>query len=149
MARYRRILVATDFSAPSRHAFVAAVNQARRDAAQLFVVNVVEPLAVGLSDVALDDHLAERLLASSAELLQVWTDEARQHGVDDVKCLQLTGPAWREIVSAARSQDADLVVVGTHGRAGLEHFLLGSVAERVVQHAPCTVLVARPAEAVS
>ena len=144
MGRYRRILLATDFSLPSRDAFVAAVNRARDDGATLLMVNVVEPLAMGFSDVSGDERLLERLSDESIELLEYWMSEARQRGVADVRCLQLTGNAWREIVDAARREGADLIILGTHGRSGLYHLLLGSVAEKVVQHAPCSVLVARP-----
>jgi nucleotide-binding universal stress UspA family protein len=51
-----------------------------------------------------------------------------------------------ELIRAARSARADLLVVGTHGRTGLRHALLGSVAEKVVRKAPCPVLVVRPPE---
>jgi nucleotide-binding universal stress UspA family protein len=73
--------------------------------------------------------------------------EAQQLGVKEVATRLLTGVPWDEIVSAARSDSAvDLIVIGTHGRTGLAHVLLGSVAEKVVRHAPCPVLVVRGRE---
>jgi universal stress protein A len=51
------------------------------------------------------------------------------------------GTAWNQIVEMAKSWNADMVVIGTHGRTGLKHALLGSTAERVVRHAACPVLV--------
>jgi universal stress protein A len=51
------------------------------------------------------------------------------------------GTAWNRIVGAAKSWNADLIVIGTHGRTGLKHALMGSTAERVVRHAACPVLV--------
>jgi nucleotide-binding universal stress UspA family protein len=55
----------------------------------------------------------------------------------------LYGVPFQEIIDAAKARQVDLIVMGTHGRTGLMHVLLGSVAERVVQHAPCPVLVVR------
>ena len=54
------------------------------------------------------------------------------------------GYAYREIVRHAKEQNVDLIVVGTHGRTGLTHLFLGSVAEKVVRNAPCPVLTVRP-----
>jgi nucleotide-binding universal stress UspA family protein len=147
MGHYRRIIMATDFSSPSREAFVAAVTRARDDGAALYLVHVVEPAALGLTGVSTDEQLLARMADESGELLEYWKADALGRGVREVKCLQLTGVAWRAIVAAALEHAADLIVVGTHGRSGLHHLLLGSVAERVVQHAPCSVLVARAAHA--
>lgn len=147
MAPYRRILMATDFSSPSREAFVAAVTRAREDGAALYLAHVVEPQTGGVGDATADEKLSERLAEESHELLGYWMNDAREHGVREVKCMELAGTAWREIVAAARQEGIDLVVVGTHGRSGLSHLLLGSVAEKVVQHAPCSVLVARARDA--
>jgi len=54
------------------------------------------------------------------------------------------GKPWAEIIRLAEQHEADLIVLGTHGRTGLQHWLLGSTAERVVQHASCPVLVVPP-----
>ena len=55
-----------------------------------------------------------------------------------------TGAAFVEIINYARSESMDLIIIGTHGRTGLEHILIGSVAERVIRKAPCPVLTVRP-----
>jgi nucleotide-binding universal stress UspA family protein len=55
-----------------------------------------------------------------------------------------TGAAWEEIVRVAVEEHADMIVMGTQGRTGLERFMLGSVAERVIRRAPCPVLTVRP-----
>ena len=57
------------------------------------------------------------------------------------------GVPYREILDMAHTQQVDLIVMGTHGRTGLEHFFLGSVAEKVVRLAPCPVMVTRQPEA--
>ena len=64
-------------------------------------------------------------------------------GVKEVSTVVTTGVPWEQIVSAASDAAFDLIVLGTHGRSGLGRFLLGSVAEKVMRHAPCSVLVAR------
>ena len=61
-----------------------------------------------------------------------------------VKKVIRTGTAFVEIINYARSESMDLIIIGTHGRTGLEHILIGSVAERVIRKAPCPVLTVRP-----
>jgi nucleotide-binding universal stress UspA family protein len=61
-----------------------------------------------------------------------------------VKKIIRTGVAFVEIIDYARSESMDLIIIGTHGRTGLEHILIGSVAERVIRKAPCPVLTVRP-----
>ena len=56
----------------------------------------------------------------------------------------VVGVPWHSIVEHSRDEPIDLIVMSTHGRSGLKHLWMGSVAERVVQHAPCAVLVTRP-----
>ena len=56
------------------------------------------------------------------------------------------GRAWQEVTELAKETNADLLVIATHGYTGLTHVLLGSVAEKIVRHAPCPVLTVRPEE---
>jgi len=65
---------------------------------------------------------------------------ARELGATAVETKLVEGVAWPEIVAAAKTQGCDLIVMGTQGRSGLSHLLLGSVAEKVVRHAPCPVM---------
>jgi nucleotide-binding universal stress UspA family protein len=58
----------------------------------------------------------------------------------------VVGRAWQEVVTFAQEQQSDLIVIATHGYTGLKHALLGSVAEKIVRHAPCPVLTVRPDE---
>jgi nucleotide-binding universal stress UspA family protein len=67
-----------------------------------------------------------------------------QHAGLAGKSLLVQGVPWQEIVDKAKATQADLIVMSTHGRTGFQHLLLGSVAERVVRLAPCSVLVTRP-----
>jgi universal stress protein A len=77
------------------------------------------------------DSLAARAAALAAE------------GVT-ARAVVKVGVAWKEIVRLAAEEHAEMIVIGTQGRTGLERLLLGSVAERVIRHAPCPVLTVRP-----
>lgn len=74
--------------------------------------------------------------------LERWADRARMKGIA-VRTLVLTGSASQEIVRAASEEHADAIVLGTHGRTGLNRALLGSVADRVIRTASCPVLTVR------
>jgi nucleotide-binding universal stress UspA family protein len=142
--RLRRVLLATDFSTPSRDAFVEAVSLARREEARLTIVHVHEPLPSLISAGDLLAELFERTARRADEVLDEWRREAERLGVAGVEARRVDGVAWHEIVEIARATHADAIVVGTHGRTGVRHALVGSVAEKVVRHAPCTVVVVRP-----
>lgn len=143
-----RILVATDFSDLGTQAFAEAISLARRNPySDLHVVAVVDKEAseiVPVEDrraslVQITDHLRERLL----------TETNRMFGPDPSRRVPCTvhirlGKIAEQIAGLAGEISADLVVVGTHGRKGMRHFFLGSVAERTVRLAPCAVLVVRP-----
>jgi nucleotide-binding universal stress UspA family protein len=135
----KRILIATDLSPQSDEALMDAIALAREAGAALEILYVLEleveqyPLGFAFSG----DHAGlmiyvKRELAQRAAI-------AAQAGVScHVKALE--GKATTDIVDYANEVGADLIVVGTHGRKGLVHALLGSVAEKVVQRASCPVL---------
>lgn len=140
-----KILVPIDFSEHSQKALQYALAFASQFSAEVVLVHIIEqvvypgdwmypPLAT--SDFAHEkrENLVEKLKAMSAE-----TPIKAEHVVR-------FGRAWQEIIEIAKEQKSDLIVVGTHGYTGLRHVLLGSVAEKVVRHAPCPVLTVRPDE---
>jgi nucleotide-binding universal stress UspA family protein len=132
-----RILVPTDFSRGSLHAFRYAEELTRRFGAELILVHVGDPLSV--SDLPGAGELSGRRELDRA-LALVRERDYRVRGV-----LRRGNPT-DEIVKAAAAERADLIVMGTHGRTGLKHALMGSVAESVVRNAPCPVLTVRHAE---
>jgi nucleotide-binding universal stress UspA family protein len=75
-----------------------------------------------------------------------WKAKAEAMGIGQVEAATAIGEPAHEILAFAKAQSADLVVIGTHGRTGLQHALMGSVAERVVRRATCPVLTVRPAK---
>jgi universal stress protein A len=140
----RNIMVAVDSAETSEWAVNRAVRLAEDLGARITILHVVDLTPIGLPDVAIYDFDARRDLAENAAEL---THEKAALVPHDL----LAGEVYREgnvanqIVTAAAELKADLLVVGTHGRGLLGHFLLGSVAEAVVRHAPCPVLtVGRP-----
>ena len=143
MTRYRVILHATDFSTASRRAFAAALEWAIRDRAQLVLVHVafipVPPVEDAFITARTYRDLAQATIRDAERRLERLVATAKARGVKAASMV-LEGIAFEAIVQAARSRQADLVVVGTHGRTGIRHALLGSVAERVVRLSPVPVL---------
>ncbi len=139
---YRRILVALDGSDASRRALRAALELARALGATLHAVGVEEHLphyAATLGEVpeakAEANAFFEEVMASARAL-------AAEYGVPITTEVR-AGNAAQQIINVARQGGFDLVVLGARGHSFLEHFLLGSTTDRVVDHAPCSVLVVR------
>jgi len=132
----KRIVVPVDFSEPSLAALRYAVELNQRCGATLLVVFVVEVIYYAAENVG--RLLEEQCRQAEAELARLKSNLARQ-GVT-VQTMVETGPPSLAIVDCARRRAADLIVMATHGRTGLSHLLMGSVAEKVVRTAACPVL---------
>jgi nucleotide-binding universal stress UspA family protein len=91
--------------------------------------------------------MLEELAEAARNHLEEWRRIATSLGLAEVQAVTAVGEPAAEIVAHARDNAIDLVVVGTHGRTGLTHAIMGSVAERVVRKAPCPVLTVRPPKA--
>lgn len=141
---YHTVLVATDGSWCSEAAGDHAIDLAREYDASLRVVSVIE------MDVAFSESISEQMLADlekrSEKAVETIATRARDRGVTDVETAVVRGTAHRAILEDAREHDVDLVVVGTHGRRGLDRLLLGSVAERVLRTADLPVLIVHDEE---
>jgi nucleotide-binding universal stress UspA family protein len=139
----RRILVPTDLSDFSLQALPVAVELATRFDADLLLVHVIEPplwaTDVGGIPVSVPAYEGEHKKRAEQKLQQV----ARSLAPARARVLLREGHPLTQIVTTAGDERADLIVVSTHGRSGLAHALLGSVAERIVRHAPCPVLTVR------
>jgi len=146
MARIRRICCASDLSPASRRAFDTAVALAKGNRASLTLVHVVEPIVPMTPDQYVSMSTWEQIdkdtRAWARRRLQALVKKAKDQGVRATARL-VDGMAAAQITRAARSEKADLLVVGTHGRSGLQKFFLGSVAQRVVATAACPVLTVR------
>src|SRR5262249_34495537 len=132
-----RILVPTDFSVCSMVALRQAEEMAQRFRATIVLLYVDQSL-VESSELA-----RTRRTAADDELLSLVT-LLRSRGVA-ARSMVRSGVPADEIMAAAEAERADMIVMGTHGRTGLSHVLVGRVAETVVRHAPCPVLTIREA----
>ena len=146
MTSITRILVPTDFSQPADEALDYAFRLSQTLGATVSVVHVfVDPFEPTL--------YAEQYIPMPQEIRDEVLDQVRRRlsecvargGRANVTSAILAGAPARAIVDSARDQHADLIVMGTHGRHGMAHLLLGSVAERVVRTATCPVLTVRGA----
>jgi universal stress protein A len=149
LTNLKRILVPTDFTDPSHEALATAMAFARMFGATLDLVHVAVEAAYPLPppvDVLTMPIDLSPVLERASKGLANEEARVREAGVT-CETAMLIGRADQEIVTRARQTGAQLIVMGTHGRSGLAHALLGSNAERVIQHTPCPVLIVpyRPA----
>lgn len=144
MSDIKRILVPTDFSEPADAALSYALDLAARLGATVSLIHVFEDLIEQSPYPELYIPLAPAL---RDELLQSvngrLNDRVARGGAVAMSSEICFGAAAQAIVDAARTRDADLIVMGTHGRHGVAHLLMGSVAERVLRTAACPVLTVR------
>ena len=146
--RKRRILVPTDFSAGADLALTLAIDWAKLLPASIDVLHVysvpVYPVAPGADVLAFSPANSE-VFAAIERSLATLSDRVRSAGVQ-CEASHVTGIPDEQIVMRAFETGADLIVMGTHGRSGIKHAILGSVAERVIQKASCPVTVVPPPE---
>jgi nucleotide-binding universal stress UspA family protein len=131
MIHVQKILYPTDFSSCSNQAYFHALALAEIHGASLTILHVYVP---GFNSAELGSRDSCR-----EQLEQIRPADAAIR----VQHLLLDGDPAREIVRHAREGGIDLIVMGTHGRRGLERLLMGSVAEKVIRAAPCSVLVVK------
>ncbi len=147
MIAIKKVLFPTDLSDAAAEAQLYACALAEQFDAELHILSVMQDIAM----VSPDPNMPWVIPASSLEEIRSsletalkaipepkWSEGRRIHRV------LRTGTPFLEIVKYAADQDIDVIVVGTHGRSGLTHMLLGSTAERIVRKAPCPVLTVHP-----
>lgn len=147
MISLKQIVVPTDFSDCSDRALTYGRELAKTFGATLHLLHVVhDPYSQPWS--------AEAFPTPLGDLLEQWQEQARTRLINllpeperkNVRFAVVVGSPFFEIVRYAKEEQADLIVIGTHGRGPIGHMLLGSVAERVVRKAPCPVLTVRTTE---
>lgn len=148
---FNKVLCATDFSEDSRLALGYAEEIARRFSAEIILLHVDQPLPpvmltpeIGgsMMDMGAMSRIAEEQRLLAQRELDKMVNSLRDGGLRARSLLKVGSP-FLEIVNTAQAEGADLIVMGTHGRTGLAHVLMGSVAERVVQKAAGPVLTIR------
>jgi nucleotide-binding universal stress UspA family protein len=141
------LLVPTDGSPGASAAAGVAALLAREVGASIDVLTVVDtsPLADAYGD---PSFRAERIAAIHAKARQDAAAFADRHfaGIHQVRVHVRDGDTFLEILRAAKELESDVIVMGTHGRTGLQHLLIGSVAEKVVRKSPIPVMTVRGAD---
>lgn len=151
MPLFRTILVAADFSEGTREAFRVASSLASEGGTRVLVLYVAEPMYVAPEPVYFGQ---QSIQFSVVERAPDYYEAVKEHLRDvyapnhplEVEYFTRVGAAAEEILRAAEELDADLIVMGTHGRTGLRRLLAGSVAETVLRRATCPVLALRIAD---
>ena len=142
----RRILHPSDFTSFSRAALRKAIEMAKSNRAELLLVHVVSPIVPVPGDAYISPRMYDELAGSARAAAQKQLDKlAAQVKKARVKSRSfvLEGAPAEEIVRFVKGRRVDLIVMGTHGRAGLAKLFVGSVADRVVASASCPVLTVR------
>ena len=144
--KVERILFPTDFSECAAVAMDCAVDLAKRYNAKLHILHVVYDVtkATGshIPHVSADEMYGEMNKWAQNEIDRCCTEGTRE--LEGVEKSVIEGVPYEAIIKFAEKENSDMIVIGTYGRSGLERFIFGSTAERVVRRAPCAVLTVRP-----
>jgi nucleotide-binding universal stress UspA family protein len=146
MSEIRRILVPVDFSEHSQRALDDAIGLAQKFGAELHLLHCYEVYPAGAIgfpyNVAIPETYEREIREAATARLASWREKVIAQGIRAEQHLVVDRPS-HGIVALAEKLPADLIVIGTYGLTGLNHVLLGSVAERVLRHAPCPVLTVK------
>jgi nucleotide-binding universal stress UspA family protein len=145
MKTFSTILFAYDFSEGSNNAFDYALSLATQYSAKLLIVHVInEPVDLrGFYVPHISFENLEKEIAEGAEQMMERFCKENLSGFERFEKHVITGVPYEEIVRKAAESAADLIIMGTHGRKGVDHLLFGSTAERVVRNAHCPVMTVR------
>jgi nucleotide-binding universal stress UspA family protein len=144
-----KILLAVDDSKFSEAAVEMVARQNRPETTEVLVLHILEPLAANFPSMSLTtyasadwDRIQKDLLDRCQELVNKVADQLRAQRFRTESLVQVGLPRTY-IIDAAAKWQADLIVLGAHGKRGMERFLLGSVSEFVARHAKCSVEIVR------
>lgn len=141
---FKKILCPIDFSDGSKEALRVSSQLAKESGAELVLIHVWQPPYTVAPEAVLAPDLSEVVHRNAEEKLAEKRAEAETLTGRSVGSILRMGTPWDRIVETTqKDRSFDLVVIGTHGRTGIKRVLLGSVAEQVVRHASCPVLVVR------
>jgi nucleotide-binding universal stress UspA family protein len=140
LTKCERILVAMDRSKCSEKAFDQAISMAKICKSTLFVISVID-LYPEVKEIILALEGKDKVLKGTRKFLEGVKNRAKKENIPCDTIMHIGGQPHEFIVQEAKEKNIDLIVMGTHGRTGLNKLLIGSVAERVVGHAPCAVMV--------
>jgi nucleotide-binding universal stress UspA family protein len=146
--KVERILFPTDFSEGSSHALPYAVDLAKHYNAKLYILHIIYDIAKATQShvphISTDELYKDLNAWAMKEMDNCCIEETR--GLPNIEKKVLKGIPYDEILTFAENEKIDIIVIGTYGRTGLERFIFGSTAERVVRRAPCAVMTVRVPE---
>ncbi|EOB3452784.1 universal stress protein [Enterococcus hirae] len=141
--RYQKIMVAVDGSKQSEQAFLEALDLAKDNEAELFIVSIINKVELTHSAYPFSKIYAEEKQKIEVEMLKKIHD-AKEYGINDIHAIVETGDPRNLIGTVFPQQEAiDLIVMGATGKGAIQQALVGSTASYVVTHAPCSVLVVK------
>jgi nucleotide-binding universal stress UspA family protein len=142
MIPFQKIVAPTDFSEPSQRALDVAVELARHFSCELVLVHVVGsvPVIPTPASTTFNVPMYQQEIVNDAKATLDRLVEEKVPKPIRVRPMIIQGEAADEIVHAAENEKADIIVIATHGRTGLDRLMFGSVAEKVVRLSPCPVL---------
>jgi len=148
MKKFNKILFATDLSKISEYAFDYALTLSEEFNAKLIILHVIsQPIDLqGFYVPHISFETIEHEIAISAEKMMDKFCRKKIKSYDNYEKFIVTGIPDIEILKKADMEKVDLIVIGTHGRVGVDHFLFGSTAEKVIKKAVCPVMTVRPRE---
>jgi nucleotide-binding universal stress UspA family protein len=146
MKQFEHLLVATDFGQAAGRALDVAVDVASRFDAKITLLHVGWVPPVEYDSTRIPWPSDELALAAKSQLDAAVAAARTKAGYSNLEGALVVGLPWEQILSVARDRAVDLIVMGTNGRHGLSHFVLGSVAERVVRLSPIPVLTVGPSD---
>lgn len=146
MEQFEKILFANDFSENSEHAFDYALTLAQKFGSRLIIMHVInEPVDLrGFYVPHISFEKLEKEIEEGAEKMMQKFCRTKIKEFTNYETLIVAGIPYEEILKKADAEKASLIVMGTQGRKGIDHFLFGSTAERVVRTAKCPVMTIRP-----
>ncbi len=138
---FKTVLCPTDFSDASYHALEYALRFAQSADGQLILTHVVHVPAGDLGGEAYTLDFKEAQHKVEERLREVHSE--RLQGYAKCEIVTVIGDPAEEVTALAKTRAADLIIMSTHGRSGLSHLVMGSVAEQILRHAPCPVFIVR------
>jgi nucleotide-binding universal stress UspA family protein len=141
----KKILFPTDFSEGSLNALPYAVDLAKTYGAKIYMLHVIYDIATAsglhIPHVSVDEMYKELYTSAKKELEKFGADIIKD--IKDIEYTVIRGIPYEEILKFSKEKNVDIIVIGTHGRKGLDRVLFGSTAERVVRNSSCPVLTVR------
>lgn len=143
--KYNKVLFCTDFSENSDCAFDYAYGIAKRDKGVLYILHVIpaNPDHYNLERCLARDELSRVKAALQKDREKQYQDRYLSQIKDkiDIRIVTETGREDKKILAFAKKEQIDIIVIGTRGRTGIEHFFIGSVAEKIIRHSPIPVFI--------